>query len=132
MATLKALLDTDWDVTNVAKPTIVEAPLFGVYGYGRVLHIEQVQKIEDYMGILSRQHYTPDSHDAYRCTTGTTSLADTTAIVDEVRRICAQFTPSSPDKILQWEGGDWRFTPNWYECTFVVMKRKSGVKLTGI
>jgi len=132
MATLAALLTTDWDGTNVTIPTIIEAPKYGKYLHARILHIEQVQKIEDYMGILSRQHYTPDSHDAYRCTVGTATLADSTAIVDEVRRICAQFSPSSPDKILEWEGGDWRFTPIWYECTFVVMKRKSGVTLTGI
>lgn len=132
MATLATLLTTDWDSGNVALPTIVEAPTYGKYLHARILHIEQVQKIEDYMGILSRQHYTPDSHDAYRCTVGTTTLTDSIAIVDEVRRICAQFSPSSPDKILEWEGGDWRFTPFWYECTFVVMKRKSGVTLTGI
>ena len=132
MATLASLINTDWVGANVTKPTIVEAPLAGQFGHARILHIEQVQKIEDYMGVMSRTHYTPDSHDAYRCIAGTNTLADTTAIVDEVRRICSQFTPSSPDKILEWEGGDWRFTPNWYECTFVVMKKKSGVTLTGI
>lgn len=132
MATLAAIMTAQWDINNVAMPKIVEAPTRGKWLESRILHVEQVQKIEDYMGILSRQHYTPDSHDAYRCTAGTASLADTTSIVDEVRRICAQFIPSSPDKILEWEGGDWRFTPFWYECTFVVMKRKSGVTLTGI
>ena len=132
MATLATIIDTDWDAGNVTKPAIVEAPDSGKYLQSRILHIEQVQKVEDYMGILSRQHYTPDSHDAYRCTVGSTTLSDATAIVDEVRRICAQFSPSSPDKILQWEGGDWEFTPFWYVCTFVVMKRKSGVTLTGI
>lgn len=131
MATLATILDTDWNATNVTKPTIVEAPARGKYLEARILHIEQVQKVEDYMGIMSRRHYTPDSHDAYRCAAGSTTLADATAIVDEVRRICAQFDASSPDKILQWEGGDWEFTPYWYECTFVVMKRKSGVEIVG-
>lgn len=131
MATLKALLTADWNASNVTKPDIVEAP-DGKYLYSRILHLEQVQKIEDYMGIVSRQHYTPDSHDAYRCTAGSETLADATAITDEVRRICAQFSPVSPDKILEWEGGEWDFTPYWYECTFVVMKRKSGATLTGI
>lgn len=132
MATLATLLDTDWNATNVTKPAIVEAPARGKYLESRILYIEQTEKIEEYMDIISSSYYTPESHDAYLCTAGSTTLADAEAITDEVRRICSQFTPVSPDKILEWEGGTWRFTPFWYECSFVVFKRKSGVQLVGI
>jgi hypothetical protein len=53
-------------------------------------------------------------------------------MVDEVRRICAQFSPSGSDKILQYEGGDWEFsTPYRFEFHFTVLKRKSGIEIVG-
>jgi len=49
-----------------------------------------------------------------------------------VRRICAQFTSSSPDKILNYEGGDWEFSTSYkYEFRFMVFVLKSGVEIVG-
>lgn len=133
MATLKSIFKAQWTTANVAKPTIVEAPEHGRYMYSRVVYIRETNKIEDFMGIISRRHYTPESHDAYECwACSSTSRSDCTAIIDEIRRICAQFSPDATDKILQYEGGDWEFsTPYRFKFHFVVLKRKSGVEIVG-
>jgi hypothetical protein len=130
MATLEAILDARWDGTNVTKPTIQTGPEFGPYLESRVVHIKRTMKIEDYMGIQTRTKYTVDTHDAYLVTVGTSTKSDTEQIVDEIRRICAEFAPTSADKILQWEGGDWdEPTTYWHSFTFVIMKKKSGISL---
>lgn len=130
MATLEAILDAQWTGANVSEPPIVTGPFYGPYLQSRVVHIKRTMKIEDYMGIQTRTHYTVDTHDAYLVTVGTSTKADTEAIVDEIRRICAEFDPTSADKILEWEGGEWdEQTTYWHSFTFVIMKRKSGIGL---
>lgn len=133
MASFATIADEQWLVANVAKPTIVEFPEQGRFLYARVLWIRETNKIEDFMGIISRRHYTPESHDAYECwVCSSISRSDCVAMIDEVRRICAQFSPSGSDKILQYEGGDWEFsTPYRFEFHFVVLKRKSGAEIVG-
>jgi len=133
MTAIETIADTDWLTANTAKPTFLRAPAQGRFGYARYLLFKPTNKIEDYMGIVSQRHYTPESHDAYECWAGSiTSQADCTAIVDEMRRICAQFTPTSTDKILMYEGGDWEYsTPYMFEFRFMIFKRKSGIEITG-
>jgi len=127
---LSSVLTADWNSSNVTIPTIATAPDEGEYLKGRILHIKRTLKIEDYMGIQTRTKYTPDTHDAYLITVGTITKSDTEAIVDEARRICAEFTPDSDDKELLWEGGDWlEQTAYWHKFTFVIFKRKSGISL---
>ena len=132
MTDIETIMDTDWDTDNVSKPTFATAPNDSQYMSSRVMYIEQIQKNEDYMDIVTSSYYDVDSFDSYRVTVGSTTLADATAIVDEIRRVCSQFTPSGDDKILYWEGGDWEYTPFWYRCIFVIFKKKSGAILTGI
>ena len=127
MTSLESVLDTNWDATNVAKPTIVTGPKYGRYLYSRILFIRRTLKTEDYMGIVSSTFYTPDTHDAYMITVGSETKADTEAITDELRRICAEFSPTSAENLLQLEGGEWdEPTAYWHMFTFVIMKRKSG------
>lgn len=130
MASLESILETDWNSGNVTEPSIVTAPENSMYLQSRIVHIKRTLKTEDYMGIVSRSYYTPDTHDAYLVTVGTITKSDTEAIVDEIRRICANFTPTSAEKILQWEGGEWEEpTAYWHMFTFVIFKRKSGIGL---
>lgn len=133
MTAIETILTTDWLTANTAKPSFLVAPAQGRFGESRYIWIKPTNKIEDYMGIASQRHYTPESHDAYEVWAGSrTSMADCTALVDEVRRICAQFSPSSPDKILQYEGGDWEYSTDYlFEFRFMLFKRKSGVELVG-
>lgn len=130
MATLESILEADWTAANCTEPPIVTGPENGPYLESRIVHIKRTMKIEDYMGIQTRTKYTPDSHDAYLVTVGSTTKADVENIVDEIRNICAQFDPTSTDKILQWEGGEWdEPTAYWRSFTFVIMKKKSGLTI---
>jgi hypothetical protein len=130
MTALKDIIDTDWDTDNVSKPTLIEAPERTRFFYLRVVSFRRVEKIENYMDIFSRGYYSPESHDAYECYVGSTTESDAEDIIDEVRRICAQFSPSGDDKILTWEGGSWVVTtPYCWEFRFIVMKKKSGATL---
>lgn len=129
MATLESILDTNWNAGNVTKPTIVTGPEYSRYLESRIVHIKRTLKIEDYMGIQTRTKYTADTHDAYLITVGSVTKTDTEDITDEIRRICAEFSPTSADKILEWEGGEWKETSYWHVFTFVIMKRKSGISL---
>lgn len=127
MAELDTILDAQWDATNVAKPSIIVYPAGAKYQYTRVIEIKKLSKLEDYMGIISRNYLTADSHDAYKVCVAAATRADTEAIVDEIRRICASWTPSGDDKILEWEGGEYVFHVGWrYEIEFTVLKKKSG------
>lgn len=130
MASLEAVLEANWDGTNVTEPPIVTGPENSEYLESRIVHIKRTMKIEDYMGIQTRTKYSVDTHDAYLVTVGTTTKSDTEDIVDEIRRICAEFSPTSADKILKWEGGDWdEPTFYWHRFTFVIFKKKSGISL---
>ena len=130
MATLESILEANWDTDNVTTPAINTAPEYGPYMLSRMVLIRRSAKIEDYMGITTRTHYTADTHDAYIVTVASTTKADAEAMVDEIRRICAEFSPTSADKILQWDGGEWdEPTSYWHMFSFTVMKRKSCISL---
>lgn len=133
MTAIESIANTAWLIANTAKPTFLLGPAQARFGYARYLYFEPTNKIENYMGIVSQRHYTPDSHDAYECWAGsTTSKADCTAIIDEMRRICAQHNSVSPDKIMLYEGGDWEFTTDYiFEFRFMIFVRKSGVEIVG-
>jgi len=127
---MKDIIDNNWNADNVTKPDLIIEPNRTRYMYNRVVSFRRVEKIEDYMGIFSRGYYTPESHDAYECYACSNTISDCEDIVDEIRRICAQFTPSGSDKILRWEGGDWEMnTPYRYEFRFIIMKKKSGAAI---
>jgi len=130
MSDLQTIMNANWNAENVAKPSLIEAPEYSRYFYSRVISFRRVQKIEDYMGIVSRSKYTPESYDAFLCYACSSTEADCIDIADEARRICAQFSPSGSDKILQWEGGDWELTtPYRWEIRFIIMKKKSGAAI---
>lgn len=77
---------------------------------------------------MSRGFYDDKSYDAYECTICSETEADCIAIADEVRRICATFTPSGDDMFIVWEGGDFILeTDYWWEMRSIIMVKKVGV-----
>lgn len=125
---LPTLIDTLWETGNVTKPDIIEEPQEGSRAfYKRVVSSKRIRKIEDVMGVVGRTHYTPDSHDAWDCWVVSDDVDDCIDMVNEIRRMCAQYTGSSTEALMQWEGGDWYlYTSFRYEFHFIVFVRVSG------
>jgi hypothetical protein len=125
---VNSIIDTNWNVENVTKPDIIKGPTGMVYFYSRMIWTQRIRKIEDYMDIISRSYYDNESYDAYECNICSESESDCIAMIDEVRRICATFTPSGDDMFIIWEGGDFILrTSYFWEFKSVIMVKKTGV-----
>lgn len=130
MGELKDIVVAQWNNGYCTTPNIVEGPDYNPDMYRRVVHITPYRKVEDYMGIIDRAYYTPDSEDMYTVViASSTSKADLDDMINEFRRICSQYS-SGDDRFILWTGGEYTIFTNWrYEFEFTVSKRKSGVEI---
>lgn len=130
---LKDIWVANWNNSNVNTPSFIEEPYESRFIYNRCLSSKRIRKIEDYMGIIKRSHYTPESHDAWMCYVVSDNEQDALAMIDEARRICSQFQSTAEEAVLQWEGGDWDlFQPYRYEFNFIVFVRRSGRQIPNV
>ncbi|MHA1795227.1 MAG: hypothetical protein ACTSUK_03885 [Promethearchaeota archaeon] len=133
MTELKDILNNNWDTNNVAKPTLMDSPEIGLYLYKNLVLIKPLEKDEDYMGIIDPEFYGAGSADIYEVTVVSTSKNTLIAIVDEIRRICAKFQPTSDEKFMLYETGTYEFRTSYYwRMVFNIRKEKIGTRLVGV
>lgn len=131
MTDLDTIFDDEWNTGNVSKPAIVREEYLPLEIHNRAVSVKLVRKNEDYMGILSRDKYTPESHDAWAVRVCSSTQSDAIDIINETRRICATYAPTDEEKFLTWELGDWEtILPHRWEFRFIVMARKSGMDMS--
>jgi hypothetical protein len=124
----KTIFENLWDISEVGLPFMCKEYFRSYRTIGKGITYEELRKEEDYMGVFERTHYTPDSYDAVLCRVVAPTLSECNGIINHIRKICAEFQPTTTEKLLGWEGGDWSmFQPFRYEFEFVVMIRKSGI-----
>lgn len=124
------ILAADWVSGNCTTPAFITEPYQTHFTLKRGISQRIVRDIGNYMGIISRTYYTPESHDAWLMKIIAETRSDCEDIKEEVRRICAAFTPTATEKILTWEGGDYTLYSNSrYEFTFTLFVKKSGITI---
>jgi len=129
---LDVILKANWNSDNVAEPDIEKEPYLSIYIFKRGITVKRMRKIEDFMGIINRGHYDPASHIAWLCKCVSNDQDDCEDMIDEVRRICSQFQPTTTEVLLTWDGGEWSITRmNRFVFDFTVMVRISGKKIAG-
>jgi len=129
MTALNTIMDTNWDTGICAKPTFITTSTGNWRGYGRVFSSQKVSRLDDIIGTLSREYFDPDAHDAYEVIiSSTTSQADIENMIKAVKKVCATYTPTSAENILNWAGGDLD-TQNGFIWTFrlVILVVRAGV-----
>lgn len=131
MADLDDIFDDNWNGTNVTEPTIVRAEMRTSKIYKRIVTCRLMRQREDYMGIIDRDKYTPESHDGWVVRIVSTTQSDAKDMINETRRICAKYNGTTgEDKFITWEVGDWETKlPYRWEFRFIVMVKKAGVNL---
>ncbi len=107
MATLKNIITNNWDTDICTAPTVIKLQLKNWRAYKRVLGIRRVQRIDEIKGIVSRSYFDTEAHDAYECIITTmTSEDDFNNMIEALKKVCATYTPTSTENILEWTGGE--------------------------
>lgn len=126
---LNDILDNDWDEGNCTKPSIVRGYRYSAFEYTRVVTVERISITDAAMGIISRNKYEPQSHEAWACNIISTTESDMNDMMEEIKRIIVTHIPENDARILDWQGGDipLAYGGMRWEFRFIVIKRKSGV-----
>ena len=131
MTDINTIMDANWDVGICAKPTFVQLYKGNYRGYERVFGSEKININDEMIGIVDRSHYSPESHDAFKCKVASTTESDIENIIKGMKKVCTTFAPSSEENILQWQPLQDRYNhPSncWFEYDFIILKRKAGIK----
>ena len=117
-----------WSITT--KPSFYKRQQHNPIWYKRAVITHHIITTDEMMGIGDRKHFQPDSHDAYRVmVVSETSKADCENIIKALKKVCAQYSPTTEENIIQWEEGKWNFLTNQrFEYDFLVIVRKSGIQ----
>lgn len=129
MTDITDIISDNWDTDIIAKPAIIKDDLLNRRLYGEVVATRMSTTIDEIEGIISRQHYSPDSHDAYITFVEGATEANTKLYIKAIKKVCATYTPvSGAENILQWSGGEWTiFNGVRYMFKFILLVRKAGV-----
>ncbi len=107
MTALNTILADNWDGAICTKPSMITISTSNWRTYQRVVATQKISKEDEIQGIVTRAYYSADSHDLYDCIITTmTSEADMENMITAIKKICATYSPTSDENILQWEGGD--------------------------
>ena len=127
MTDINTILDDNWDTDIIAKPAIIDDTIDTRRGYLTVVSTRRSSSIDDIEGVVSRQFFNPDAFDAWICWAISPTEANTELLIKAIKKVCATFTPTSAENILQWQGGDWdKWNGTRFTFQFVLVKRKSG------
>jgi len=129
MTDITDIISDNWDTGIVAKPSIIKDDLLNRRFYNEVVATRISVTIDDIEGIVARQHFSPDSHDAYICWVESLTEVNTKKYIKAIKKICATYIPvSGQENILEWNGGEWTiFNGVRYIFKFVLIVRKSGI-----
>lgn len=129
MTDINTILDNGWDTNICSKPSFIKLYNSNYRGYQRVITTILLNINDELIGVITRQYYDPESHDAYRCIIVSNTEADLKNMIKAVKKVCVTYTPvTGEENILQWDGGDWgNFNNIYFKFEFIILKRKSGM-----
>ena len=100
---LNTILDADWDATVVTKPDIITITTDNLRAYTRVVGTVKEDIDDEMIGVgLNRQFYSEDSMETYTVHVVSSSQSDAELMIKAIEKICARYTPTSTENILQW------------------------------
>jgi len=127
MTDINTIISDNWDAGIIAKPAIIDDTKDIRRGYLTVVSTRRTTTIDSIEGITERRFFNPDASDMWVCWAISPTEANTELLIKAIKKICATFTPTSEENILQWEGGEWKpFNNTRYEFRFILIRRKSG------
>ncbi|MCP4651711.1 MAG: hypothetical protein GY853_16740 [PVC group bacterium] len=124
------IFDNAWDTNICDKPAIINNDISNRHLYNRVVAFEFTTVQHELMGMLSRQHLSIDSFEAYDIwIISHTSEADLMNMITAFEKVCAQYTPvEGEENIIQWDGGEAiHFNGVRFEVQMRLFLRKSGM-----
>lgn len=117
---------TQWATEGVTKPSIKEGQIYNINQFTRGIVVKAVTNEDEIIGVIDRRFYDPDSHDAWICDVAAPTRADLLSIIGVIKRICAEYAPTSAENILRWESGDYGlFNNTRFTFNFVVLIHKA-------
>ena len=136
MTDINDIINDNWDTGICTKPDIIDDTKACRRGFERVVSTKRTTTVDDIEGIVKRQFFNPDAYDAWitwiisqKSSNVSDPETDVENMIKAIKKLCATFTPTSEENILQWEGGDWKpFNNVRYEFKFVLLRRKSGIQ----
>ena len=129
MTALNTIMDNGWDTEICAKPDFITQSTGNWRGYGRVFASQKITKIDQIIGVISRQYFDPNAHDAYNIIIATTTSEDDMDNIEKaIKKVCATYSPTSAENILQWEGGEIiPFNGVRWIFTMTILVRRAGM-----
>ena len=128
MTSLNDIFDNNFDELITTKPTFHDMRKVPLALIGRGVGTLLANDSDEIMGIMERSMFSPDSHDGYFCWIVAKSEDDARDIKTALKKVCATYTPTAEENILQWEEGEWEFHGlSRHEYKFVVLVRRAGI-----
>lgn len=129
MTDVNTILDnaTQWATESVTKPTIKTGQLHSLDMMTRGIVVRKIVSDDELVGVVDRNRYSIDSHEIWSCGIVTmTSFADLEAIIQCIKRILAEYTFTTTENHLEWQGGDYiHFNNIRFQFQFGVVLKKS-------
>lgn len=130
MTDINSILDnaTQWATEGVTKPTIKVGQTYNISMMSRGIVVKRVTSEDELIGVIDRNAYSIDSHEAWICAmVSSTSEDDLDNIIGVVKRILAEYPQvSGHETYLNWQGGDFKpFNNVRWEFYFNILRMKS-------
>lgn len=129
MTDVNTILDnaTQWATESVTKPTIKTGQLHSLDMMTRGIVVRKIVSDDELVGVVDRNRYSIDSHEIWSCGIVTmTSFADLEAIIQCIKRILAEYTFTTTENHLEWQGGDYiHFNNIRFQFQFGIVLKKS-------
>ena len=129
MTDVNTILDnaTQWATESVTKPTIKTGQLHSLDMMTRGIVVRKIVSDDELVGVVDRNRYSIDSHEIWSCGIVTmTSFADLEAIIQCIKRVLAEYTFTTTENHLEWQGGDYiHFNNIRFQFQFGVVLKKS-------
>jgi hypothetical protein len=130
MTDINSIISDNWDATIVTAPTIADELRRSRNTMNEGITTLISNTSDMVIGILDRSHLDPDSYDGYICWVISATEANLLKYIKAIKKVCAEYTPTSDENVLKWEGGDWKiFNNKRFEFQFVLIVYKAGIQL---
>jgi len=129
MADINDILNdaTQWATESITKPKILTGQLRNIDTMTRGIVVKRLTNNDELVGVIDRNRYSIDSHEIWNCAVASmTSFVDLDNILGVIKRICAEYTATSAENHLEWQGGDYvHFNNIRFVYYFALIKKKS-------
>ena len=129
MTELNTIFENNFDSGITTTPDFFDGNVRSINTIKRGVTTLLANTEDEIQGVIDRRFYDRDAYDGYICELVARTLSDAKNIIKGLKKVCATYTPTSEENILQWEEGDWTlFTRARYEFRFIVLVRRAVIQ----